>query len=588
MTRRSSLLAPFAAVTFACSSVVLLSSEEQAEALAAAIDVPNGEHVPGPPPQEHIDEDHPQIRHLVAPAFLQSGQSFVVHIQSDVEDPMTVGGAALVVKGAPGYIKVDELPEARSVRRPGGLWWAIDLPASMGRDTSKATDDSFELSVALLDVEGEAGNYYGWTVWMGGDGPSCPQDVACGTQECGIDPVCGMPCGEMMGACAAGSVCEFFGSCIDPSAPQDPACLAACDETMRFCGPHPDLIDCQCGMCPPGVECTEQGQCDLTMCTDATDCQAHETCMGELCVPIACDPEPCPPMTQCINGACASGCSAENPTSCPPGSNCEPDSGGCTPLACDPEEPFGCPFNSFCEEASLQCVAHECDLLNPLSCPNEEVCRLVIDFSDGDPVVMPAICQPQGNRIVGDECASNPDDGSHDCAGPSVCWNPEPNGMGGASTCYEGCAGPDYNGCGGAGKICDPVVPGLIHLCADTCDPLAPPMCPHPEQVCVPSQHTLDGVANHPAFPINGSAFVCLPFSGSVPLGMGAACDESSDCGYGLHCSEDPGVAGYCETGRCCVPYCETAADCGPDFTDCSAPLGVASQPMIGSCINPA
>lgn len=323
-------------VGLSCSTVVVLTPQEQADVVASAIDVPEGDRIPGPPPPENDDAEHIQIRHLTAPALLQPGQAFVIHVQTDVEDPDRVSGAALAVTDAPDHVLVSALPPLRQIFKEGGeVWWGLDIPARFGETESGLTQENFEFRLALLDENGEAGNYFAWTVWAGDQGPTCPDDAACGSQECGVDPVCGTPCGAEEGSCGGAGICEFFGTCVDPdSMVADPECLSACAEDGLACGMHPTIEDCAC---PPTCEANTECQVNdcvgpATDCTEPEDCEANEDCMLGTCNRITCgDMLPCPTGTSCINNFCEPGCSLGNPESCPAGSQCELN-GSCVPV----------------------------------------------------------------------------------------------------------------------------------------------------------------------------------------------------------------------------------------------------------------
>lgn len=573
-------------VGLSCSNVVVLTPQEQADVVASAIDVPGGDRVPGPPPPENDDADHIQIRHLTAPALLQPGQAFVIHVQTDVEDPARVSGAALAVKDAPDHILVSELPPLRQIFKEGGeVWWGLDLPARFGETDGELTQENFEFRLALLDENGEAGNYFAWTVWAGDEGPSCPDDAACGSQECGVDPVCGTPCGVNAGGCGDGGICEFYGTCVapDPMVPVN-ECLDSCIEEGYACGIHPILADCVCpNSCDEDTQECQVNDCvgPQTGCMGPQDCAPNEDCMLGSCNRISCgEMMPCPPGTSCVNDFCEVGCSLDDPDSCPPGSQCE-ISGGCVPLGCAPEEAGSCPQGSFCDGASNSCVAHQCDLANPsLGCKGGEVCRIRGSL-EGTPVLEPATCQAPGGVPTDGLCTSDLDDASHDCNAQDVCWNPSPD-AGAASRCFERCVGPNMAQCS-PGRVCDPVVAGLLHICVPACDPLGVDPCPNADDVCVPSRHR-DYDPELEGFSPGEADFVCKPHASSdgMPGDLGAGCDEPNECGEGLTCATSDIDCGG--PNPCCLPFCIEDVDCSSASLVCGEPLDYMGNPVVGEC----
>lgn len=572
-------------VGLSCSNVVVLTPQQQADVVASAIDIPGGDRIPGPPPPENDDAGHIQIRHLTAPALLRPGQAFVIHVQTDVEDPARVSGAALAVQDAPDHILVSTLPPLRQILKVGGeVWWGLELPARFGETDGELSQESFEFRLALLDENGEAGNYFAWTVWAGDQGPSCPDDAACGSQECGVEPVCGTPCGPETGACGDEGICEFFGTCVDPdSMVPDNECLDACLSDGFECGIHPTIAECVCpSTCDGGAMCQVNDCVEAEpACLGPNDCEANEDCMDGACNRISCgEVLPCPAGTSCVNDFCEFGCSLDDPSSCPVGSQCEVD--GCVPLGCDLNEVGSCPQGSFCDGGSSSCIAHECDLANPtLGCPDGLVCRIRANLED-EPIIEPATCQEPGGVPFGGLCASNLSNASHDCSADDVCWNPSAT-SGAPSTCVERCVGPDMAQCSGQ-RVCDPVVAGLLHICLDTCDPLALDPCPGPDEVCAPTRHA-DYSPPLVGFGLDAADFVCKPHSasGPLPLGLGDSCDEPDECAEGLTCVSS--VGDDCNAGdRCCVPYCTDTADCGSPTLVCGDPQGYSGNPAAAAC----
>lgn len=79
----------------------------------------------------------------------------------------------------------------------------------------------------------------------------------CSGRDCGLDPVCGEPCGT----CAPAEVCTPAGVCQELTG-------CALDCSGRDCGPDPVCGE-TCGVCPPQLLCTTSGTCEAIAAEDS-------------------------------------------------------------------------------------------------------------------------------------------------------------------------------------------------------------------------------------------------------------------------------------------------------------------------------
>jgi hypothetical protein len=179
---------------------------------------------------------------------------------------------------------------------------------------------------------------------------------ACGTLECGVDPVCGTSCGSCEGeeSCLAGMCqvipcttreeCPLGAECVEGLC-RTVACIPACGD--RTCGPDP-VCGMSCGTCTEGV-CDESGRCGGggTLCgetctysgdgecddggegavtsvceygTDCIDCGPRTACTpscgGRTCGSDGCGGTCGVCEGECIDGVCSSGSSVRMGARC--------------------------------------------------------------------------------------------------------------------------------------------------------------------------------------------------------------------------------------------------------------------------------
>ena len=169
-------------------------------------------------------------------------------------------------------------------------------------------------------------------------------DMSCGTLECGPDPVCGKECGP----CPAGEtcnngVCETPQDCTDENDCTDPntqCCINSVCTDMACgtleCGPDP-VCGYECGPCPAGETCNN-GVCEEIATGDL--CPSGQECvqvgangsMGCVIPPNTVPPEnatdcanvPCEGNMSCycMDQTCSQSHCIENCGSCPDGQEC--------------------------------------------------------------------------------------------------------------------------------------------------------------------------------------------------------------------------------------------------------------------------
>lgn len=184
-------------------------------------------------------------------------------------------------------------------------------------------------------------------------------------------------------------------------------------------------------------------------------------------------------------------------------------------------------------------------------CPDGFKCMAYTDEGDYFTGTKCTPVVPNGG-VAGDECYADGGwaTGVDDCALGYACWNINPEtSIGG---CVAQCTGTmDDFSCPDPEDICVFWVPGLAHVCLDTCDPFLQD-CPS-DQVCGPNWAS------------GGQEFVCyLDWSFEKGQEFGA-CQGPNTCDPGLICW-DPSQAVECDQnqGGCCLSYCDLdAPDCG-------------------------
>lgn len=124
------------------------------------------------------------------------------------------------------------------------------------------------------------------------------------------------------------------------------------------------------------------------------------------------------------------------------------------------------------------------------------------------------------------------------CDFGAMCWDVDPATLTGV--CVEQCTGtPMAPICSDPDTTCVAVVPGIVEVCLQVCDPLLQD-CPEGNG-CYPSD----------------DAFVCLPME-PVVGGVGEPCEAHPDCIAGTLCV-DPALVPGCMPGAvgCCTSWCD-------------------------------
>ena len=145
-------------VAFACSSGS--DSEKVTQALAnrltSAIQFTGGELKTGEPPAENADDTaYPQIKELEMESTLNVGSYFTVTISGEADAPESIVGAIVTVDLADSYIQVSQQydSENNEMVLSGTLSFDDEIPGK-----------TYSLSFALLNEDGDVGNYKTWDV----------------------------------------------------------------------------------------------------------------------------------------------------------------------------------------------------------------------------------------------------------------------------------------------------------------------------------------------------------------------------------------------------------------------------------------
>ena len=233
------------------------------------------------------------------------------------------------------------------------------------------------------------------------EGPTCPEDQDCEGRACGVDPICGLSCGE----CGGGWACDDDGQCA--CAPQcgeqecglDPVCGASCGD----CG---DAERCQAGRCVCAPDCADR-ECGLdpNCGTECGQCAQRESCSpdGEcVCVP-RCEGRECGLDPECgvSCGRCGPGqeCTADG--SCGPADPC-PAAADCAGLECGPDPVCGvdcgaCQRDESCQQGRCAPLGGDdaCAAARPIQAPGQDA-----GSTNGAPLVERGSCGGNGAEAV--------------------------------------------------------------------------------------------------------------------------------------------------------------------------------------------
>lgn len=247
----------------------------------------------------------------------------------------------------------------------------------------------------------------------------CNGDVDCLGDRLCRDAVCVRPC-DGDDACVGQQVCDA-GVCREgPGCEADAECNGD-----RIC--HPEVgacVDpCPDGLCPPGLECGEDGLCgEPAVCLDDSQCLPGRGCRLGRCLAVGCDASAdCEAV--CLDFECVD--AVPGTCECPDGWACE--AGGCVqPGPCDAgtcPAPWRCDGDGFC----VAC-------LNDAHCAGDAVC-------DGGRC-RDGACAEDADCLPGRVCAGGACDADFACeddglvnAGPDRAFQLVPMALSGLVAC---------------------------------------------------------------------------------------------------------------------------------------------------------
>jgi hypothetical protein len=341
--------------------------------------------------------------------------------------------------------------------------------------------------------------------------------MACGTMECGNDPVCSMSCGT----CTAPETCQN-GTCVGP-------CTDDTDCSATQCCINQTCTEMACG----GLQCGNDSVCNKSCGT----CTAPATCQNGQCVGDGNLGDPCaygdvnPTAGDCNAGLSCLGVAADGVAgTCPGGLDSE-----CTGLI-DEWNPDCVGTNcgaSFCSEP---CGAGR-------TCPQG-----FIDQDVGTPAECWCVPTRQGDGDDGDPCPWGDVNASYaDCLAGKACLGND-----------------DFGSCpGGSAAECTGIAPSYNADCVGgICGFSFPPVC-----YCLPEEAGTSqagepcpftgGVHDDADFCASGLTCLGNGNTGTCPGGTAAECGipaaQNPDCVNGVcgfsHCTAECDAGGNCEAG---------------------------------------
>jgi hypothetical protein len=223
-------------------------------------------------------------------------------------------------------------------------------------------------------------------------------------------------------------------------------------------------------------------------------------------------------------------------------------------------------------------IGLECDLFAQ-DCPEGEKCMPWAN--DGGSTWNATRCSPvfPDPDAPGEPCTveGNATTGIDSCDIGVMCFDVDPRTNEG--TCVAMCTGsPENPLCETPEEACLIGNDGVLVLCFDVCDPLAP--------ACDA------GMGCYPSF--SGDEFLCLSTI-DMPGSYGDSCEGLVTCAPG-HVCLDAGLIPGCAGAACCTEFCDTTAGlpcpdddlgvvCQPWFEDGMAPPGLEA---VGACTLPS
>jgi hypothetical protein len=196
-----------------------------------------------------------------------------------------------------------------------------------------------------------------------------------------------------------------------------------------------------------------------------------------------------------------------------------------------------------------------CDVFSQ-DCPTGDKCAAFANDGNGswnDTICVSVVPDP---AQVGEPCTveGSPTSGRDDCDFGAMCWGIDEQNHG---TCIPLCTGsPEAPICDDPAKTCLIGNAGVLNLCLDTCDPLAP--------TCAANEACL-------ANPSDDQTFVCVVDASNESGKQHDPCFFANACDPGLVCVDASPIRQCTDSPNCCQPFCDlTAPD--PDAV-CGDPL---------------
>jgi hypothetical protein len=209
-------------------------------------------------------------------------------------------------------------------------------------------------------------------------------------------------------------------------------------------------------------------------------------------------------------------------------------------------------------------------------CPDGYKCMAYTDDGDYFTGTKCTPVAPNGG-VVGDECYADGgwSTGVDDCALGHACWNINPEtSIGG---CVALCTGTmDAYDCPDPADICVFWVPGLAHVCLESCDPFL--------------QNCSSGQICGPNWASGGQEFVCY-LDWSFEEGQEFdVCESPNTCDAGLICWDSAQATECAQDQPCCLSYCDLDdpsckgenAVCKPFYEPGTAPPQFANLGICG------
>jgi hypothetical protein len=233
----------------------------------------------------------------------------------------------------------------------GGVGPVAEICDGKDNDCDGVVDNNAPCAAGYVCVSGEcvATCVTGTEAYMCSKDRYC-KDGACVIKACALHP------------CAAGTICQSDGTCVDPCTLV--TCLQGATCVNGAC------VDCYTKGCPSGQSCIGR-QCLVAPCSNVT-CPAGQFCNNGACVP-SCAGIVCGATEKCIQGVCTK---ATCLPACDSDFYCDVSTGTCRPSPCSARP---CPAGQLCLDTTGQCTNNPCELV---SCGKDQTC---VVGDDGTP-----------------------------------------------------------------------------------------------------------------------------------------------------------------------------------------------------------